>query len=628
MTLIWLAAALAVYLTFVHAAAFSMDAASARQASLMAVGLLDVAMVALALMRPAALAAPVRGRHRRLALRVLTWLAVAAVIALHVDYLRGRALRGSWMFDTLPALKHALVVAQVALLLLMAAVAAPADRLARVFAIGRRELVSDLALLSLPLVPLVNYFARNRAELTPLAAVEYFAIFLLTPVAVYALLLVLQRLLDARAWAAPLVAGMAFAHYSMPVVAETAKRPVETLLPLQLALVITCAALLVLFATLNRRALTQALAFFVVASSLVSLVAGPASHSTDVARREAVAGSDDGGELEALLAQPAVRRPDIYLLIYDSYSPLALMSHYGIDNSEAASFLEANGFTGYPAAHSLSLATRPTMRSIFDMRTDPQAGVAGANRTLRFLTAQGYRTHVIFSAYLAAGSEPVAADVVFPKARYRMGADALYRGVAGGEFKAEIVLEDSPRDEWLAAKRAALAETPDVPKFVYGHSRLPGHSQNSGQCLPDETERYAARLEQANHEMRADIETILATGRPSIVIVAGDHGAYLTADCFMLVGRAPESLTAVELADRHGALLAIRWPDGAAAPGRDRILTVQDIMFGVAAFMLDDERVYEHRLPASTFGYGGIPHGAVQNGIVTVGRDSGRSIAQ
>src|SRR5690606_26480139 len=101
---IWLAAALAVYLTVVHAAALSMDAPSARQASLMAVGLLDVAMVALAVMRPAALAALFRGRHRRLALRVLTWLAMAAVIALHVDYLRARSLHGSWMFDTLPAL--------------------------------------------------------------------------------------------------------------------------------------------------------------------------------------------------------------------------------------------------------------------------------------------------------------------------------------------------------------------------------------------------------------------------------------------------------------------------------------------------------------------------------------------
>src|SRR5690606_8940813 len=122
-----------------------------------------------------------------------------------------------------------------------------------------------------------------------------------------------------------------------------------------------------------------------------------------------------------------------------------------------------------------------------------------------------------------------------------------------------------------------------------------GHSQNSGRCRPDEAELYAARLERANREMRDDIETILATGRPSIVIVAGDHGASLTGDCLVLAGRPLETVTVADLADRHGALLAIRWPDGAAAPGPDRILTVQDIMFGVAAFMLDDERVYEHR---------------------------------
>jgi hypothetical protein len=213
---------------------------------------------------------------------------------------------------------------------------------------------------------------------------------------------------------------------------------------------------------------------------------------------------------------------------------------------------------------------------------------------------------------------------VFPNWSPRSGLSALYRGIGGGEFKSEIVFQDSDRDQWLAAKRSVLRETIGGPKMLYAHSAFPGHSQNSGNCLPDETERYAARLAVARDEMRADIEATQRSHREAIIIIAGDHGAYLTGDCLYMTRHNRDELTAVHFADRYGAKLAIRWPDGAAEV--DRTQTIQDVFFAVSAYLLDDDRVWRHRLPTETIGYSGIPHGAVKDGVVLIGKDKGRPL--
>jgi hypothetical protein len=57
--------------------------------------------------------------------------------------------------------------------------------------------------------------------------------------------------------------------------------------------------------------------------------------------------------------------------------------------------------------------------------------------------------------------------------------------------------------------------------------------------------------------------------------------------------------------------------------GLDQIKVLQDVFFGVSAYLLDDDRVWRHRLSADTFGMRNIPDGAISSGVVTVGRDEG-----
>ena len=161
--------------------------------------------------------------------------------------------------------------------------------------------------------------------------------------------------------------------------------------------------------------------------------------------------------------------------------------------------------------------------------------------------------------------------------------------------------------------------------MAYAHSAFPGHSQNSGACLPDETARYLVRLAVARDEIKGDLEAIEQSDRPAIVIVAGDHGPFLTGDCLYMQGTKPEDLSVSHLADRYGTMLAIRWPP-AASRAPNRLETIQDVFLAVSAYLLDDDRAWRRRGPAVTTGYGGIPGGAVRSGVVTIGRDRGQPL--
>jgi hypothetical protein len=161
--------------------------------------------------------------------------------------------------------------------------------------------------------------------------------------------------------------------------------------------------------------------------------------------------------------------------------------------------------------------------------------------------------------------------------------------------------------------------------MLYAHSGVPGHSQNSGACLPDETAQYAVRLAVAEREMKEDIAAIASSQRDAVIIVAGDHGPHLTGDCLYMSGYNPSDLGAEHLADRYGTMLAIRWPTE-VRKGIDDIRVIQDVFFAVASYLRDDDQVWRYRIPAETAGYGGIPSGGVKDGIIAIGKDKGRPL--
>jgi hypothetical protein len=159
--------------------------------------------------------------------------------------------------------------------------------------------------------------------------------------------------------------------------------------------------------------------------------------------------------------------------------------------------------------------------------------------------------------------------------------------------------------------------------FVYSHTNRPNHSQNSGVCLPDETDRYKQRLEQANTEMTNDVETIIKYDPSAIIIIAGDHGPYLTKNCIELTGKFNTGeVSRLDIQDRYGTFLAIRWP------GRtnEKITILQDIFPAVFSYIYGDSTVFNSRLTPDIPEENVISGASVKNGIISGGLQNGESL--
>ena len=180
---------------------------------------------------------------------------------------------------------------------------------------------------------------------------------------------------------------------------------------------------------------------------------------------------------------------------------------------------------------------------------------------------------------------------------------------------------DCIRDEYnpgLTIRNAeALIPHPDI------------HSQNSGACLVDEVARFERKLGDANLEMREDIDSILRSNADAIIIINGDHGPHLTKNCLgSLVGYYTlDEITPLDLQDRFGAFLAIRWPEPVPEI-HDNIMILQDIFPAVFAYMYDDGAFQALRTPRTLVrdAEGGIKGVTVVDGMIEGGAYDGQPL--
>lgn len=201
----------------------------------------------------------------------------------------------------------------------------------------------------------------------------------------------------------------------------------------------------------------------------------------------------------------------------------------------------------------------------------------------------------------------------------------LIQSILEGEFRFDVGFEKIAYSDYLSEKRKAFTQEAKKPVFLYTHNLLPGHSQNSGQCLPDETARHIERITHANEEMRTDL-TLLIESRPhAIVIVAGDHGPYLTKNCTGLKGYDVSEIDRLDIQDRYGAFLSIKWPDRAYDDRYD-IRILQDIFPALFAYLFEDDAIFEAtRMERRTFG-SQLAGAYVQDGIIAGGKDDGQPL--
>ena len=325
--------------------------------------------------------------------------------------------------------------------------------------------------------------------------------------------------------------------------------------------------------------------------------------------------------------------PNIYLLVYDAYIPNKTMLGYGIDNSLQEDYLSGQGFKLYPHTYSIGSSTVATMSRVLNASTDyygtSRRGVSGDGIVQNIVKNLGYKTYGLFySDFMFRGfgdsynySIPKSSTPPYIK---------LSKSILVGEFRFnldDIGFEGQTRDQFVEAKQSIFKGISAGNRvFVYMHTNVPTHSQNSGACLPNETDLFKERLKSANIEMRQDLQIIIKNDPEAIIIVAGDHGPYLTKNCTSTSGVYDISkISRSDIQDRYASFLAIRWPTKDFAK-YDDITVLQDLFPAVFAYLYKDTSILESKVDPVTITPDSISGASVKNGIIYGGINDGEPL--
>ena len=205
----------------------------------------------------------------------------------------------------------------------------------------------------------------------------------------------------------------------------------------------------------------------------------------------------------------------------------------------------------------------------------------------------GYVTKTVFpSDYYTEGTKPNH-DYYFPSEGYSIATNRIIiKAILEGEFRFDVEFSSVTNDDYLKEKSVVLNKDDSEPVFMYSHDNFPGHTPNSGVLRPNETELHIEKLIDSNLEMRKDIEAIRSRNKEAIIIVAGDHGPYLTKNGIGLDDYALEDIDKFDIQDRYGTFLAISWPNQDLGI-KNNIQTIQDIFPAVASYIYSDTEIFE-----------------------------------
>jgi len=478
--------------------------------------------------------------------------------------------------------------------------------------------IGDVVLILVPLTPVARYIINNQDILSPLGSLYVLGVF-----AAFSLffIIVAPALLSLVASSGTLmILGLAFTFTITNMAFLSAK--FHWLEQGSLAIQLALFSAVFLAGSLLYNLAGRKFMYFVV---VVFFVTPTAYHLTKMDITSTVTDS----KLEQLVdSRMPVSTPNIYLLIYDAYVCNETMLGYGIDNSAQEQFLEAAGFELYPHTYSVAGTTVATMSRTLNASTSyfglARRAVSGDGIVQNLLHNFGYTTSgILYSDYFFQGITP-SYDSSYPltKPTHELISKAIFMG----EFRFDVEFNIPLHEQFLKYKSGKLKKIPNRPRFIYMHGRFPGHSQNSGVCLPNETALFEERLVQANAEIKQDVDLIIQKDPGAIIIVAGDHGPYLTKNCHRTGDDYDISeISRHDVQDRMGTFLAIKWPDEEFSK-YDDITVLQDIFPAIFGYLFRDEKFLEAKIESLTLSTTTASGVTVKDGIINGGINDGEAL--
>lgn len=477
-------------------------------------------------------------------------------------------------------------------------------------------------------VPLSVYLINNLEYFSLFSSVLYYLMLIGIPILITQLLgWIYRRSIDERIYL-PTVAAVILTLFSVPFITNYFQADSVNNYALHVLLMIGF-VILILFVNNRDKKIIPFLTF----SLLIVLI------SRNFYQNFGRFGKEKMHAAEQFFSDKEIKRtPDIYLMIYDAYVEEEQMKRlYKIDNSEQMQFLRSHGFEFHENVYSTGRASLESMANVLNLSSDfvpygPDGQypdetkyrelLSGSSLLNRKLRENNYRMHNVVNPYMVRGVKPTV-DFTFPEPEGD-GMMIVVQSILMGEFKFDIEYEDPTR--WKIIKDEIILRKNVQPTFLYTHNLNPGHSQNSGTLLPNEIELFERRLRDANEAMKKDVENILKKNKDAIIIVAGDHGPYLTGNGIDLSQFETSEITSDQILDRFGVFLAVRYPEGWSNRYDKEIKVLQDIFVNVLSNMCEvnapdnlvdrTSNCVNHKINAP----------AIVDGIINIGKNKGEPL--
>lgn len=318
----------------------------------------------------------------------------------------------------------------------------------------------------------------------------------------------------------------------------------------------------------------------------------------------------------------------VIFLIYDGYPQNETLKMYGFDNSAQTQYLEEQGFEIFNGVYSHGAYSLATMAGVFQGQAkvyderNSRLMTGGYSSFNELLKDNGYLSVGIFSSsfYLPPTREPNY-DIYFPSDADR--SLSLFTSLLRGRQVFKDLTFSKPHEVYLSQKSDFLKNIDSLnqPLFLYSHSNYPGHTQNSGVCKDNEENLWKQDLDIANREMKNDIGDLEDVFNKSFIIIAGDHGPYLTKNCTSLKQYESKDITRLDVQDRYGTFLAIRSPDGISLNFEKKIL--QNVLLYVSEKLykndvdlnkyINEEFINNSELPSEINIFNNLIQGGIDN---------------
>jgi YidC/Oxa1 family membrane protein insertase len=488
------------------------------------------------------------------------------------------------------------------------------------------------------LFPLITYHFNNLEYFT-LATITilYYSILFIMPILTIILILYIFNGLLNRNLAIVTFLSVILTTYLLPIATNIFKMTSDTNVLTYIGSLIFVYGIL-RYSYFNY---SEILNYFSIVVLLISIVNGLTTKLHSTSLKPDVLTNKNTKLYDHLQKYDMKYKPDIYLLVYDSYVPDSQMRFYDIDNSEFHGFLKEKGFVIHNNTYTNASGSRISMSGVLDIRKGSPFMTSGINQNKiiggnsivdNILQKNGYRTNYILNNYLLRGKYNFGGDYVYPIASKYDDLRIVITSILLGEFKHDIqfIIKHNKysNKDWEQKRTEIFRSQSEQPKFMYSHSGFPGHSSNRGKLLPEDFILYKTKLKEANLKIRNDLTDILSSKKDAVVIIAGDHGPFLTKDGYLLEGYNENEINGIDLLTRYGAFLAIKYPESIELVLEHDIVLLQNLFVYIFSDLFEDDGILNYKIEPTTFSlWGGhIPDGVIDNGEIMYGVDKGKNI--